>query len=729
MRLQKFKKIDTASFKNFSWQSDVNDFVDVNVFLGWNGSGKTVISRIMRSLEKRDILNLPSTSEFSFCIDTQIYSEKSLDGFQDNVRVFNEDYINEMMTQGALPYIFYVGEDPVDYSKKEEEVGELETKKSEIKCIDTHSEIAESVAESVRNITGIGNIKKELEPGVFNSYYKTSFNKRIDFFSKNIAEEEKIDKYLLPSEKVRSFQDQLANQDLKQKEFETIKKWNDWLIDNIQEINDVLSAEPLHEKSSRIEKYNKDHKKYDWIREGVDVHKLSDDKAKHKICLFCNSPINNIEELLKHFTNDILELNNKIVSFSEKLDEGKKELVGVTRFYDGLSNTLNEKVEAILLDLKDKQQNPTTPKTEIEFSDQLTSEESILEPLQDIAHQLERHFVAKVYQKYTDEKQKLDTCQKSLNGICKKLEDAKRDLATLKSKAKNVHTPAKKLSELLNVVFPYKQIELIDSDDGVGYEIHRFGEECDFKTLSEGERNFIALAYFLTSINTEEEDTRLDKNGIVVIDDPVSSLDANSIFQIFSIIANEIEFNNSRQYLFLTHNLDFYAHLCHHFDKKPVNFYQVQFNGSGSQIQNIHEMLRDFKSDYQYSVSLLWDKKDSCDIEAAYHMVNLLRRVWETFLYFKFGRGDLRGKLDQAYKAAVKTKKEKSNPQNHTQLESDFNTNFLAMYRFINYGSHEFSSIKSFDPTILSDASKRISDFFDIVELIDKHHYKAVKGS
>ncbi len=67
------------------------------------------------------------------------------------------------------------------------------------------------------------------------------------------------------------------------------------------------------------------------------------------------------------------------------------------------------------------------------------------------------------------------------------------------------------------------------------FEILRNAKQA--KNLSEGECSLIAFCYFVASlkdINTK------DKKPIVWIDDPISSLDNNHIFFIFSLIENEI---------------------------------------------------------------------------------------------------------------------------------------------------------------------------------------------
>jgi wobble nucleotide-excising tRNase len=242
--------------------------------------------------------------------------------------------------------------------------------------------------------------------------------------------------------------------------------------------------------------------------------------------------------------------------------------------------------------------------------------------------------------------------------------------------------------------------------------------DCAFSSLSEGEKNFIALAYFIYSINDVQNE--LSDDGIVVIDDPVSSLDKQSIFQIFSIIVNEIKKHNTRQYFILTHNLDFLGHLKEHLKKgisnKSYCLFSFGTNTSGCVIENIHPLLRDHRSDYYYVFSVLNGFKDKCDIADSHLVVNLLRRWLETFLEFKFSTsGDFQSTLDVAYAEAHKITEKWTTP---------FDANYLEMYRFVNHGSHGYSDMESVDDSILNNAHLKIQEAFNLVKILDTLHYK-----
>lgn len=80
-----------------------------------------------------------------------------------------------------------------------------------------------------------------------------------------------------------------------------------------------------------------------------------------------------------------------------------------------------------------------------------------------------------------------------------------------------------------------------------GYRLVRANRPAD--RLSEGERTAIAFIYFLRSLKDQSFDLA---NGIVVIDDPVSSLDANSSFCAFGFMKSRLK--DVGQLFILTHN-------------------------------------------------------------------------------------------------------------------------------------------------------------------------------
>ncbi|MDL1981192.1 MAG: AAA family ATPase, partial [Deltaproteobacteria bacterium] len=85
------------SFIDFKPASDLPEFKKYNLIYGWNGSGKTSFSRILRSFELgENYYNNPEKkSEFIFDLDNEIsISHNELTTFK-NIRVFNKDFIDD----------------------------------------------------------------------------------------------------------------------------------------------------------------------------------------------------------------------------------------------------------------------------------------------------------------------------------------------------------------------------------------------------------------------------------------------------------------------------------------------------------------------------------------------------------------------------------------------------------------------------------------------------------
>ncbi|GHU54929.1 hypothetical protein FACS1894132_10290 [Clostridia bacterium] len=101
------------------------------------------------------------------------------------------------------------------------------------------------------------------------------------------------------------------------------------------------------------------------------------------------------------------------------------------------------------------------------------------------------------------------------------------------------------------------------------------------ENLSEGERNFIAFIYFyhLTRGGWHQKDIK--KNKIVVIDDPVSSMDSGVLFIVGSLVRELIEDcfcdgkeRNIKQIFVLTHNPYFHKAVSHKYETNQEELIQ-----------------------------------------------------------------------------------------------------------------------------------------------------------
>lgn len=108
VKIKRISKIDNFSiFKSFDWvtsltyqnnkgQSEVYDFKDINIFYGRNYSGKTSLSKIIRSLEKQVVPQKYDNPDFKIELsDSSIISQNNLSTFTHPIHVYNSDFVKE----------------------------------------------------------------------------------------------------------------------------------------------------------------------------------------------------------------------------------------------------------------------------------------------------------------------------------------------------------------------------------------------------------------------------------------------------------------------------------------------------------------------------------------------------------------------------------------------------------------------------------------------------------
>ena len=197
------------------------------------------------------------------------------------------------------------------------------------------------------------------------------------------------------------------------------------------------------------------------------------------------------------------------------------------------------------------------------------------------------------------------------------------------------------------------------------FKIYRNGIEAD--NLSEGECSLVGFCYFMAKLQNA------DKKSIVWIDDPISSLDSNHIFFIFSLIDSELFENKDLKFnqLFIsTHNLDFLKYLkklksiandktdsnkidfLKYLKKlKPkrndlnesANLYIIEKNENGSQIKDMPKFLKNYTSEFNYLFEQIYDnafidkiKDEDIKTTIVYNFDNNLRKFLEIYLFFKY---------------------------------------------------------------------------------------------
>jgi wobble nucleotide-excising tRNase len=206
------------------------------------------------------------------------------------------------------------------------------------------------------------------------------------------------------------------------------------------------------------------------------------------------------------------------------------------------------------------------------------------------------------------------------------------------------------------------------------YKIVRLsGEPAD--SLSEGEKNFICFLYFYFSVFGNFDGSQNLKDRVVVIDDPVSSMDSDAVFIISSLIRNMIEVCNNaytsypdeniqkhiKQIFLLTHNSFFYneiAPLYVDWNDHAAYFEVHKVNNESSIrrcVQLVHEGLEDKEVNHIPEIggySALWEEYKCADRPTV--LMNVIRRILEVYFLQNLGikQGDLYKEILETNKGA-----------------------------------------------------------------------------
>lgn len=225
------------------------------------------------------------------------------------------------------------------------------------------------------------------------------------------------------------------------------------------------------------------------------------------------------------------------------------------------------------------------------------------------------------------------------------------------------------INDLLDT-FGFKSFKLDLGDEPNTYKLVREDGSDAKNTLSEGERNFLTFLYYYHLLKGSQSETGLANDKIVVIDDPISSLDNDVLFIVSTLIRELIQDvrenkGSIKQMFVLTHNIYFHKEVTFNTKRKSgalseETFWLVKKNGKASSIEKQTE--NPIKTSYE----LLWDevRKDTRNNAT---IQNTLRRILEN--YFKLLGGI---PLDMLYK----------------KFDGDDKLKCKALCSWINDGSH-----------------------------------------
>ena len=719
-------------FRNFTWPATLADFKKFNLIYGWNGSGKTTLSRLFRSLEAR--ANVTDGS-VTFSINGQDVRGDGFDQVTECIRVFNRDFVAENVftaTNEVAP-IYVIGRENID---KQKQVEKLRTQLREAQLAVQGARAAHSQAVRAEDgfcIERAKLIKESLSAGTnrFSNYNKATFRAKCASMpnANGLAA-------LILADTDRDMCVAQAHSSSKPKVADFIFEYPD-LNTLVADITAILGRTVV---SATIESLRDAPAVAAWVRDGLALHKEHDATS----CLFCTQsiPAARMKALENHFSEEFERLQTDIdeqLASVQAIVASTKSIAPPNKaeLYDDLVQDYSDaltgfeadlaRVEKFLVQVRDaltrKKASPfgamrldaKIPQTNTAFRDTARAALKIHNDETDAfdlrvetaLSRFESHYVA-------DASDQKATLSAAVNDAKRDLDEAiaaevkiSGDIQRLEREIISHREPAEELNKDLKAYLGHSELELTVQD--TGYQITRNGQVAD--DLSEGERTAIAVLYFLKSLIDRSFDR---EHGVAVLDDPVSSLDANALYNAFGFIKARTQ--DIGQVFILTHNFAFFRAVREWLRnlrgplKNQWFIYMVECiigaDGRAAVLREIDPLLRDYESEYHYLFAYIYritQQTTASNLEAYLPAPGIARRVLETFLAFRVpGQHTLYSRM-----AAV-------------QCDEAMRS---RIYRFVQTHAHRDSVGDSDDDvTILSETKSVLNDIIAFIRAADADH-------
>lgn len=656
------KKVATFDENGASFK----DLNSINFIYGANGSGKTTTSSFLKNLAENGIEDKFANSKIAW------YNNESL-----KIEVYNKQFKEEQFRNSQVKGIFTLGK------KTNENLENIESKKESI------NEEKEKKKKNKKSLQKLEQERKEKEKDFADRCWEKLYKKneedfketlegfkRKEKFKEKILKEFENDKYnqseIVGLEKLKEKieivfgenQTELALLECNLTDFDFIENHSIW-EQKIVGSGDVAIADLIKRLSNE-----------DWVAWGREYIK------DNSICPFCQKEtiteefkkqlesyfdtsyqesIETIKEMKEDYTNktdEVLERLDEIVETEQKNQQTKLN----TEIFKRIIETLKSKINGNQQKMFDKGKEMSrsfkleSTKNEIkEIRDLIdTANQQIAnhnEIIKDTKNQ-KKNCVEQTWKFLVNEfKSDIQEYNKKYCGLEKGISNLNEEIRENQEKIKKLENEIRELEKTMVSIRPivneintllkgygFTNFGLAYTEDEKSYRIQREDGQLVGETLSEGEVTFITFLYYyhLTKGSLKESD--ISKNKVLVIDDPISSLDSNILF-IVSVLVKELmketmketmkEKTNIKQIIILTHNTYFYKNITYDLKRYQgkYSFWIINKDNNISKIKSYKE--NPIKNSYE----LLWQEvKQAKENNASWvSLQNVMRRIIEYY--------------------------------------------------------------------------------------------------
>ncbi|GAA6951610.1 AAA family ATPase [Helicobacter pylori] len=645
-----------ASFENLN---------SINFIYGANGSGKTTISSFLKNLAENGIEDKFTNSKIEW------HNSESL-----KIEVYNKQFKEEQFRNSQIKGIFTLGK------KTNEDLENIESKKD---LINKKKEKKIKNEERLQNLT---QKKEKKEKNFTNScweklYKKNEENfkeilegfKRKEKFKEKILEEFENDKHnkseIVRLEKLKENirivfsknQTEWVPLECNLTDFDSIENHSIW-EQKIVGSGDVVIAD-LIEKLSNA----------DWVALGREYIK------DNSICPFCQEKTiteefkkqlesyfdtsyqesaDTIKKMKEDYTNktaEALERLDKIAKTDQNNLQTKLDTENLKRIIETLRSKINGNQQKMLDKGKEMSRSfkLDNNKNEIDAikdliekaNDQIANHNKTIKDIKNqkkICEEQTWKFLVNEFKSDIQEyNKKCCGLEKGINNLKKEISESQEEIKKLENEIRELEKNMVSIKPIVNKIntllkgYGFTNFGLACTEDEKSYCIQRGDGQLVGETLSEGEVTFITFLYYyhLTKGSLEEND--ISKNKVLVIDDPISSLDSNILF-IVSVLVKELmketmeEKTNIKQVIILTHNTYFYKEIT--LLECDLKRYQGKCSFWIIKKDNNISKIKDYKENpIKNSYELLWQEvKQAKENNISWvSLQNVMRRIIEYY--------------------------------------------------------------------------------------------------
>ncbi len=648
-------------FSDFRWPTGLTEFKKRNLLYGWNYSGKTTLSRIFRAFEQRQAHPDFAGAQLQLRMDDGAVHDLSSPDSVPPLRVFNSDFVRDNLsfeTGSATPILVLGAEDISKRDTLKEKLIERDAlrtvmaadrKAKQEKQFAIERALTNSARDLIKNPLAVPNYdRKRFEP--------------------KVAEcKGDPDKHILSEDTFRDVQAVYQSREKKPALRPKVAR-----LSSLSRLGDETASLLIATVAANnpILRLKDDPEVEHWVDEGRRLH------DQQTVCQFCGQvlPPDLLSRLRQHFSAEYENLKaatRELAATLRKAGEERVECDHKSDFYPEFGERFAEekkrldvlidaRTSALLLlaDALDRKQTRAFSSVdcpEVEdsgaaiasavdainafISDHNKRTEAFEQRRADTFGQIERHYAALFVRdhEYVKRLEEMESLDKAIGLQTEQVGDLTEQIRRLEESLSQDAKGAQRINELLAAYFGKADLR-IDVSVDKRFEIIRGNAVA--KNLSEGEKTAIAFAYFITRVH----DGRVPlSESTVVVDDPVSSLDANHLFNTYALVKTRLA--GCRQLFVLTHSFEFYNLLKEWVFEdekkkdKPQNDWKTwsvllvrRVDNETAVIEEIPSELLTFKSEYHYLFSKLY-RLDSAGsyFDDLLSLPNVIRRFMEAF--------------------------------------------------------------------------------------------------